>query len=75
MHRCCVPPILVLLLLAVSSYQLRGAEGTITFNYTQDEEVRELAVETAGDLTALVLKILEKMGKALYSWQQCSISL
>ena len=57
----------MLLLLAVSSYQLRGAEGTVTFKYTQDKEVRELAVEAASDLTALVLKILEKMGKALYS--------
>ena len=60
---------LLLLAAAVFSYQLCGAEGAITFNYTQDEEVRELAVETAGDLTALVLKILEKMGKALYSQQ------
>lgn len=63
MFHCCVHPTLVLLLLAVSSYQLLGAEAAVTINYTQDKEVKELAVETAGDLAALVLKILEKIGK------------
>lgn len=45
-------------------YQPLGAEEAVTFNYTQDKEVMELAVETAGDLAALVLTILEKIGNA-----------
>ena len=64
MHHCYVPLTLLLLLVAVFPYQQLGADGAVTFNYTQDKEVKELAEEAAGKLTALVLKILEKAGKA-----------
>ena len=64
MHHCYVPLTLLLLLVAVFPYQQLGADGAVTFNYTQDKEVMELAEEAAGKLAALVLKILEKAGKA-----------
>ena len=61
---CPIAPLL--LLLAVFSYQPLGpgADGTVAFDYTKDTEVKKLAKEAANDLAALVLKILEKNGKA-----------
>lgn len=54
---------LLLVLLAVFSYQPLGADGAVVFDYTQDTEVKKLAEEAANNLAALVLKILEKNGK------------
>ena len=61
MHHYCIP--LLLPLLAVISYQPLGTDGAVTYNYTQDKEVKELTEKAANDLAALVLKILEKTGK------------
>ena len=61
MHRYCIP--LLLPLLAVISYQPLGTDGAVTYNYTQDKEVKELTEKAANDLAALVLKIMEKTGK------------
>ena len=60
------PIALLLLLLAVFSYQPLGlgADGAVAFDYTKDTEVKKLAEEAANNLAALVLKILEKNGKA-----------
>ena len=61
MHRYCIP--LLLLFLAVIAYQPLGVDGAVTYNYTQDKEVKELTEKAANNLAALVLKILEKAGK------------
>ena len=58
------PIALLLLLLAVFSYQPLGADGAVAFDYTKDMEVKKLAEGAANDLAALVLKILEKNGNA-----------
>ena len=58
------PIALLLLLLAVFSYQPLGADGAVAFDYTKDMEVKKLAEEAANDFAALVLKILEKNGNA-----------
>ena len=57
----CIP--LLLLFLAVIAYQPLREDGAVTYNYTQDKEVKELSEKAANDLAALVLKILEKAGK------------